>query len=220
VRDEFLKKTQDIIAERVGVHCSNPECGCPTSGPESAGGTVNIGVAAHITAAAPGGPRYDSAMTSEERSGPDNGIWLCSTCATRIDRDPQRYSVAVLREWRRLAENKADRALGSRDTRGVVANRDLIEQFGNILWKYEQLERRCVSERGSDDVSRESTHLFNEAFRLIEASGLDHGYLSQLKVAQSPERPFNYPSDKGWLFGLIKGRKQFIDRLISELRRH
>ena len=28
---------------------------------------INIGVAAHICAAAPGGPRYDSAMTEEER---------------------------------------------------------------------------------------------------------------------------------------------------------
>src|SRR4051812_16178668 len=43
-----------------GFRCSNPACRKPTSGPlEDPAKAINIGVAAHITAAAPDGPRYN-----------------------------------------------------------------------------------------------------------------------------------------------------------------
>jgi hypothetical protein len=73
---------------------------------------VNLGVAAHITAASAGGPRYDPALTPEERSSSDNGIWLCVKCATLIDKDDPAYSVDLLREWKRDAEQAALAALG------------------------------------------------------------------------------------------------------------
>jgi len=59
VRDDFRQRIIDRLAKRAGNVCSNPECGKPTFG-AAAGhdGFVNVGVACHITAAAPGGPRY------------------------------------------------------------------------------------------------------------------------------------------------------------------
>jgi hypothetical protein len=67
-RDDFSKETKDILAKRVGLQCSNPNCRRPTSGPQThPRKAVNIGVAAHICAAAPGGPRYDTRMTEEDR---------------------------------------------------------------------------------------------------------------------------------------------------------
>ena len=68
VRDEFTAATKDLIAKRAGYLCSNPDCRCPTVGAaEGHDGVVNVGVAAHITAASPDGPRYDPALTNEER---------------------------------------------------------------------------------------------------------------------------------------------------------
>src|SRR3990172_9122164 len=53
VRDDFPAGVKDELAKRVSYLCSNPRCRQPTSGPQSSpSGTVNIGVAAHITAAA------------------------------------------------------------------------------------------------------------------------------------------------------------------------
>jgi len=73
-----------------------------TSGATSDGtGEINIGAAAHICAAAPGGPRYDGNMTSEERRGPDNGIWLCDVHARTIDSNDSKFTVEELREWKR-----------------------------------------------------------------------------------------------------------------------
>jgi hypothetical protein len=108
MRDDFNAKTKETLARRVGYRCSNPDCRKLTSGPhDDPARFVNIGVAAHITAAAEGGPRYDPSLSSEARSSVDNGIWLCQDCAHLIDSDVQRYTVELLCEWKRQAEERA-----------------------------------------------------------------------------------------------------------------
>ncbi len=69
-------------------------------------GAANVGVAAHIKAAAKG-PRYDEHQTPEERSGFDNGIWLCQTHAALIDRDEKTFPVELLQKWKKDAEQRA-----------------------------------------------------------------------------------------------------------------
>ena len=108
VRDEFSAETKDILAKRVGLQCANPNCRQPTSGPQTnPRKALNIGVAAHICAAAPGGPRYDKAMSPDERCSIENALWLCQNCAKLIDNDPARYTKDLLRQWRRLSEQAA-----------------------------------------------------------------------------------------------------------------
>lgn len=107
-RDDFSKPTRDLLAKRVGFLCSKPTCRIPTIGANEVKEKITlIGKAAHITAAAPGGPRYDPALTQEERKSYDNGIWLCSSCADIIDKDPVKYPVATLREWKLEAEKES-----------------------------------------------------------------------------------------------------------------
>jgi|GEM_PF-1459579 len=108
MRDDFSQQTLLILAQRVGSRCSNPACRKLTTGPQSKSTKIiNIGVGAHITAAAPGGPRFNPYLSSEERKSPDNGIWLCQNCAKLIDNDPNRYSVEILKYWKQTAENAA-----------------------------------------------------------------------------------------------------------------
>lgn len=105
---DFPQPVVDLLARRVGVRCSNPNCRQLTSGPHSDPSKhVNVGVAAHITAASPGGPRYDAFLSPDERRAPDNGIWLCQTCGALVDRDDPRYTADLLRQWKRLAEEAA-----------------------------------------------------------------------------------------------------------------
>jgi hypothetical protein len=73
---------------------------------------VNVGVAAHITAAASGGPRYDTFMSETERASIKNGIWLCQTCAKLVDSDELRYSRDTLLRWKVEAEREAHRQIG------------------------------------------------------------------------------------------------------------
>jgi len=108
MRDDFDAKTKEILARRAGYRCSNPDCRKLTSGPqEDPAKAVSIGVAAHITAASEGGPRFDSSLSPEERRSVDNGIWLCQNCAKLIDSDVQRYTPELLCEWKRQAEQRA-----------------------------------------------------------------------------------------------------------------
>ena len=108
MREDFSETTKRILGQRVGNRCSNPDCHAPTTGPQvDAEKAINIGVAAHITAASSGGPGYDPSVTSAERAHPTNEIWLCQSCAKLVDNDPSRYSKDVLVAWKQAAEMNA-----------------------------------------------------------------------------------------------------------------
>lgn len=119
MRDDFANKTRTALASRAGYLCSNPACRVMTVGPsrEAVDDIATVGVAAHICGAAPGGPRYDPAMSSEDRSSIENGIWLCAKHATLVDRDVIRFTVAVLRRWKAEHEAYVERNLGEVITR-------------------------------------------------------------------------------------------------------
>jgi hypothetical protein len=111
-RDEFTQATKRRLAQRAGYLCSHPECRRPTIGPAASNdGTVNLGEAAHITAAAPGGPRYDPFLSPEDRRGQANGIWMCSLHAKEVDSDEEHFTVEKLRDWKSRAEAGAFEAL-------------------------------------------------------------------------------------------------------------
>ena len=112
MRDEISPSRKEQLARRVGYRCSNPGCKRPTIGPHTSDSkSVSIGVASHITAASAGGPRYDHAITSDERGSISNAIWLCQACAKLIDSDTVRYSHAVLTGWKKAAEESIRKTL-------------------------------------------------------------------------------------------------------------
>lgn len=116
-RDDFSKRIKDTLARRVGMRCSNMACQRLTSGPQSdPNRALNIGVAAHITAASAGGPRYAPTLSKRERSSIENGIWLCQNCAKLVDNDETRYAVEILRRWKMSAEQAALRDLETSGT--------------------------------------------------------------------------------------------------------
>jgi hypothetical protein len=112
MRDDFTEDVKRILAARAGTVCSNADCRALTAGPQDDGRAVNVGVAAHITGAAAGGPRYNAALSPEERRHSDNGIWLCQNCAKLVDNDVVRFPEQVLRAWKADAENRARNSVG------------------------------------------------------------------------------------------------------------
>lgn len=102
-RDDFSQSTKNRLAKQARYHCNNPSCRQLTSAPTSDGAKdVNIGVAAHICAAAPGpgARRYRLDMTPEQRKSHENGLWLCQDCAKAIDSDDPAFPEEVLHGWK------------------------------------------------------------------------------------------------------------------------
>lgn len=115
MREDFTDGVKRVLASRVGWRCSNPGCRSITIGPAAdPSRVVNVGVAAHITAASPKGPRYDPGISSQTRRSIENGIWLCETCAKLIDTDERAYRPEVLKYWKTDCEGLALREIGRR----------------------------------------------------------------------------------------------------------
>lgn len=164
-RDDFSDATKALLANRVCGHCSNPNCRKPTLGANTnPNKTINIGVAAHICAAALGGPRYDSTMTSCQRKLPQNGIWLCQSCAKLIDSDPIKYSKELLHTWKTLAETTSALELEhSSNKSAIVENNDIQSDLksndnrwfepsvhrSTFIWSYSELDKFCKVTDGS-----------------------------------------------------------------------
>lgn len=121
-QDHFRPKTKQLVAARAGFRCSI--CKAQTSGPDITQGTLNIGVAAHITAARNEGPRFDPFLTEEQRRGLANAIWLCQNHAHAVDHDEAEYTVEKLRRLKAQHESETAGALGvptvDADTDGLV----------------------------------------------------------------------------------------------------
>ncbi len=133
MRDDFPLGVKELLAKRVAYHCSNPGCRRVTSGPqEDPARVINIGVAAHITAASPDGPRYDASLNAEQRSSAENGIWLCQACGKLVDNDTLRYTVAGLEDWKRTAEAAATREI-EQPLIARTQDRDLFTKIEKLM---------------------------------------------------------------------------------------
>lgn len=125
---DFTKETIDLLRDEAGNRCSL--CDRPTSGPSrQPGKRTNVGTAAHITAAARGGPRHDRTLTPAQRRSPENGIWCCRDCGKLVDDDTTTYSVAQLNAKKKDAIELAH----ARVTVGVVAPKKSEQSRAEML---------------------------------------------------------------------------------------
>jgi hypothetical protein len=107
-RHNFPANVVKKVAERAAYICSNPRCNRVTVGPDasSASASIKTGEAAHICAAAPGGPRYDMSQTETDRKSINNALWLCAACADLIDKNGgSGHPATHLRKWKRDHES-------------------------------------------------------------------------------------------------------------------
>ena len=186
MRDDFTQQTVDLLAKRVGVRCSNPSCRKLTIGPRTdSTRIINIGVAAHITAAAPGGPRYDPILTPNCRRSPQNGIWLCQNCAKLVDNDLNRYAVEVLHKWKQRAE-----AAALSEVEGVpIDEGSILENSADLEVSYRKVN---ISQKRHDYLLEITIQ--NLGTEPISAYHVDLEFPA--RVAKEPETHVNYVMDR------------------------
>lgn len=102
--------TKIMLALRSGNRCAFPECRCPLSEDGKIAKDCILGEVAHIHGQNPGtdkhasSARYRKDMTDEERDCYDNLIFLCPTCHSKIDKQPDDYPAEVLLQIKREHE--------------------------------------------------------------------------------------------------------------------
>lgn len=105
---DFSKDTIQTLAFRSGLICNNPSCQTITTGPSDGNGPLKlkIGEAAHISAKKLGQARYDSLMSDAARASVNNGIWLCASCHTLIDKNiGADFTSTMLLGWKKSHED-------------------------------------------------------------------------------------------------------------------
>jgi hypothetical protein len=185
--DNFSAKTKDLLSRRVAMRCSNPNCRQTTSGPTSdPTKAMSIGVAAHISAASKGGPRFNGSLTSAERQSPDNAIWLCQSCAKLIDSDVERYSEYLLNQWKRLSEEAARLAIDSPNTNpSLVTDVDILKHFSACFDRpafqdpfHEEGSMEAFDKAIEDTITAINTGALRARDGAILASGRGKAYLT------------------------------------------
>lgn len=154
-----------------------------------------IGVAAHITAAAPGqgARRYDPTMSPEQRSEIDNGVWLCGSCSILVDRDEERFTVQELHRIKR--EHESSRRLGSSTS----------EDEGDIIAIGPDLIALArIIRAGPDGVRLRLIHFVNGSAR-------DLWSLSQSFTRWRPERRYVLFNELG--YGALLAEPPLIERV-------
>jgi hypothetical protein len=169
-RDEFSEEVKRIVAQRVGHRCSR--CDAPTSGPRlDPAKALNVGVAGHITAAAPGGPRYNPSLTPEQRKHHTNAIWLCQTCGKLVDNDQSMFTVDDLRRWKLAAEARA---------LGQIGRSNAAQSQDRHSLSPEEMEILIAAEANNGEISVLST---DETAAWVRAGRHDFIDLSDRAVA-------------------------------------
>jgi hypothetical protein len=209
-RDEFPRNVIQLLEQQAGSRCCNPGCHQPTRAQSWDGQrAINIGAAAHIHAAAPGGARYDAAMTSEQRKSHENGIWMCRNCATLIDTDEAGFPADLIREWKQ-------KSLGQRrdDLIVPISKRHRVEQSSAPIAsdpdrvRYEQI----LKEMGSNSSGMHALNKFGGGWA-FERSALYDPLIDFLAKWTAPENTFNNPTIQSALISFTSAISLFMDYL-------
>lgn len=193
MRDDFTKATRDALAARAGHHCAFPGCTNITHGPsdESDRSVSSTGMACHISAASagPGARRYNPSMTAEQRCSINNGIWMCYTHGKLIDTDEFRYSISTLKQWKDIAERKAQirQAHGEK----AIIRPDMLREIGlpgetltlsNIGVENQKIGCLIQDARLDELWGNEVAHAIRDLSIEIVRNAFEHGGATQFRI--------------------------------------
>ena len=119
-------------------HCNRPECRRPLFSEEGQA-DYHIAEMAHILAANDGGPRAAPELADQIRASYSNLILLCANCHTMIDKCPDQFPDAMLREWKRHHKLLIHEAIGVQS----ASSREEALKFVEPLLRANHLIHHC-----------------------------------------------------------------------------
>lgn len=114
-----------LFADSAGF-CQRPQCQRRLF-VDTATQNIHIAEMAHIFAASDDGPRANGKLTPEERGAYENLILLCPACHTIVDKAPEDFPDALMREWKRTHVERIAAVFGAVEYANRASARDAIE---------------------------------------------------------------------------------------------
>lgn len=113
-RTTVKRSTSNILFSRSGDMCAFPGCmNRLTAKQTDQSDDVMVGHICHIHAKSESGPRGNQGLTDDQINSVDNLILLCPLHHEIVDKQPDTYSAAKLKEWKRDHEAYVERMLRS-----------------------------------------------------------------------------------------------------------
>lgn len=140
---------------------------------------------AHIYAAKPGGPRYSPDMEEGARKSFKNLVLFCHPHHTLVDkRDPEKYPVRLLLEWKRQRESDDMKGLA---LIGPIADESLLEQLlgelqESIYSRFDQVINQVYMM--DKHLGLEIRAVYDE-LRELKSSGLDRATIAAMEELSS-----------------------------------
>ena len=150
IRDDFSQPIKNTLKMRAAFICSNPNCKKMTiaPSPENEEKVQYIGIAAHITAATEGGPRFDESLSKEKRKSINNAIFLCGNCSIMIDKNNGiDYKKEVLFEWKKSHDEWVLKQLNKTINTNTNVRVESFKQSGGITANIINVEKLKISEK-------------------------------------------------------------------------
>lgn len=109
---DFTDAVRNEIAQKAMYVCSSLDCFRLTGYGTTEGKARTIAQGAHINAAGKSGPRAKKGTSTAFLKSAKNGIWLCSICHKKVDDDPEFYTEAMLKDWKKKHEDLMRKVVG------------------------------------------------------------------------------------------------------------
>lgn len=195
---DFSQETITLLGQRSSLLCNNPECMTVTVGPEDANGPLKLklGEAAHICAARElNGARFDRNMTDDQRAHFDNGIWLCASCHTMVDKnDGVGFPKEELLKWKHSHERLIRELLLSHRSpmpilRKLTKEGKYAQDFVDLLEQHGAFFVEMDYEIGPY-VERSLDHVRKQTATILKQVRYDENLRSTLKEAADAMRSY------------------------------
>ena len=153
-------ETLKLLYVRSGNECAFPNCEHPIFNDKG----LYIAQLCHINAASKGGQRYNKEQSDEERSAPENLLFMCHRHHKETDNEEE-YSVAKLTKLKKNHELKFTE-------KGKEASKEMIRQILfeiNYFWKQQSLKTFELEDlKINRNFDKEVLDLFEELNEHIE----------------------------------------------------
>jgi hypothetical protein len=139
-------------------------------------------------------------MTPEQRVDFANGVWLCQTCAKFVDNDQVRFTGAVLRGWKAVAERTALDEIGKTSPRRDAVQ--IVDKWVNLAYP----EKSGITEKLTAEGYDLRWRTANEESELVDLQGWEPVLVDQADGTRARLKIRDHPVIGGYVILLRRKR--------------